>query len=71
MFNQNLLRAKIIEKGLSVTQLCQCLGICEATFYRKLARNGDFSRFEIKRITEKLSLSQSERDAIFFGEKLA
>ena len=71
MFNQNLLRAKIIEKGLSVTQLCQYLGICEATFYRKLARDGDFSRFEIKRITEKLNLSRSERDEIFFGQKLA
>ncbi|MBO5090168.1 MAG: hypothetical protein J6C27_04585 [Clostridia bacterium] len=67
MFNQNLLKAKLVEKGISVIQLCNDLGICEATFYRKLIRNGDFSRFEIKCITETLGLSEEERDKIFFA----
>lgn len=67
MFNQNLLKAKIIEKGVSVLDLCNDLGICEATFYRKLSRNGDFSRFEIGKITETLKLTQTERDSIFFA----
>lgn len=67
MFNQNLLKAKIVEKGISVIELCNELGICEATFYRKLARNGDFSRFEIKKIAEKLSLTTDERNQIFFA----
>ena len=71
MFNQNLLKAKIIEKGVSVLDLCNNLGICEATFYRKISRNGDFSRFEIGKITEILHLTQNERDNIFFAEKLA
>lgn len=70
MFNQNLLKAKIIERGLSVIAICNQIGICEATFYRKIARNGDFSRFEIGKISELLCLSQIERDEIFFNKQL-
>lgn len=68
MFNGNLLKAKLIEKGISVIELCDDLGICEATFYRKLSRNGDFSRFEIRQITKRLKLSRAERDTIFFAQ---
>ena len=68
MFNGNLLKAKLIEKGVSVIELCDDLGICEATFYRKLSRNGDFSRFEIRQITKRLKLSRAERDTIFFAQ---
>ena len=60
MFNLNLLKAKIIEKGLSVIDLCNAMGICETTFYRKLSREGDFSRVEIVKITETLGLSLDE-----------
>lgn len=67
MFNQNLLKAKIVEKGVSIIDLCGELGICEATFYRKLARNGDFSRFEIKKMVEKLDLTAEDRNTIFFA----
>ena len=71
MFNTNLFKAKIIENGISIFELCNDLGICEATFYRKIARDGDFSRSEIKRITALLKLTPKERDNIFFAEKLA
>ena len=67
-FNQNLLKAKLLEKGVTVLEICDEIGVCEATFYRKMARNGDFSRFEIKRITEKLKLTATERDQIFFAQ---
>lgn len=67
MFNQRLLRAKIIEKNVSISELCNSLGMCEATFYRKMTRKGDFSRFEIERLTELLSLSEAERNNIFFA----
>lgn len=66
-FNQNLLKAKLLEKNVSVLEICNEIGVCEATFYRKMARDGDFSRFEIKKITEKLQLSSTERDRIFFA----
>lgn len=71
MFNQNLLKAKITEKGTSVIAICNVIGICEATFYRKMSRNGDFSRFEISKIAEALNLSTEDRDRIFFSQKLA
>ena len=67
MFNQNLLKAKIVERGISVIDLCNEIGICEATFYRKMARNGDFSRFEIEKISDKLNLSVDERNSVFFA----
>ena len=67
MFDQNLLKAKLLEKGVTTIELCNNLGICEATFYRKLVRNGDFSRFEIKKITETLGISEDERNRIFFA----
>lgn len=68
LFNQNLLKAKIVERGLSPIDICNSIGICEATFYRKIARNGDFSRFEINKISEVLNLSCKERDNIFFAQ---
>ncbi len=67
MFNQNLLKAKIVEAGISALELCNEIGICEATFYRKLSRDGDFSRFEIGKIVERLNLTPEERDKIFFA----
>lgn len=67
MFNQNLLKAKMVEKGKNALQIANYIGICECTFYRKMAKNGNFSRFEIQRIVEMLELSDKERDDIFFG----
>lgn len=67
MFNQNLLKAKLVEKGISVLELCNHMGICETTFYRKLSRDGDFSRFQIKKIAEVLKLSSEEKHNIFFA----
>lgn len=68
MFNQKLLKAKMVERGVSPIVLCNAMGICEATFYRKLLRDGDFSRFEICKITEKLNLSLMEQNDIFFKQ---
>ncbi len=67
MFNQNLLKAKIVERGLSVLEICREIGICVATFYRKVDRDGDFSRFEIEKMAKVLGLSADERNSIFFA----
>ncbi len=67
MFNQKLLKAKIIEAGTSVKELCNELSVCEATFYRKISRNGDFTRHEIKQLVDLLNLSNEERNKIFFA----
>lgn len=68
MFNSNLLRAKLIEKGVSVIEICKEINVCEATYYRKIARNGDFSRCEIQAIADILSLSNDEKNEIFFAQ---
>ena len=67
MFNQKLLKAKAVERGISISKLANEIGKSEPTFYRKLARNGDFSRFEIGKITEVLELTQDETNSIFFA----
>lgn len=71
MFNSNLLKAKMVEKGITALDVCREIGVCEATFYRKISRNGDFSRFEIQKITKLLELTPAEQERIFFAEKLA
>ena len=68
MFNQKLLKAKIVENGITILMICNEIGVCEATFYRKLSRDGDFSRFEIGKIVEVLQLTPEERDNIFFAQ---
>lgn len=68
MFNSNLLKAKLVEKGVGVIDLCNTIGICETTYYRKISRQGDFSRFEIKKIVEALSLTVDEMNSIFFAQ---
>lgn len=67
MFNSNLLKAKMLEKNMSILDLCLEIDICEATFYRKFFNNGDFSRAEIEAITKILGLSIEERNKIFFA----
>ena len=42
-------------------------GTVVARGYRKISRNGDFSRAEIKILTKRLNLDEQERDSIFFG----
>ena len=69
-FNPNILKAKLVEKNISVVEISSFIGVCETTFYRKMARNGDFSRFEIKQITERLNLTVAERDVIFLLNNL-
>lgn len=70
MFKANLLKAKLVENGISAYALCDKLDINETTFYRKMARNGSFSRGEIEKITEILKLSPTEKDDIFFATPL-
>jgi hypothetical protein len=70
MFNQNLLKAKMVECGKSALFLSNEIGVCEATFYRKIARQGDFTRFEIEKIINALQLTLEEMNKIFFTQKL-
>lgn len=70
MFNLKMLKAKMVEKGKSAIFLSNEIGVCEATFYRKMSRDGDFTRFEIEKITCALQLTNEERESIFFAKQL-
>lgn len=67
MFNQNLFKAKIIEKGFSMKDIWRGLEIAPSTLYRKIANDGDFSRSEIEKIGCILNLSLEECSNIFFA----
>lgn len=67
MFNRNKLKAKIIEKGITMETLANVLGINIATLYRKFAMESDFTRNEIAMIKDFLNISIDEINEIFFA----
>jgi len=70
--NINKLKGKLVEKGLSVAQLAERMGINKATMYRKLENGGlGLSVKDANLIVEILSLSLQEAMEIFFAKKVA
>lgn len=67
MFDSKKFKAKLIESGLTVTDIAKALGINEATLYRKINGSSDFSRNELTMIKAKLKLSIEEFENIFFA----
>lgn len=70
MFNKNKLKAKIVEKGLTMESLANILGINIVTLYRKFAMESDFTRNEIAMIKDCLNISVDELNEIFLHENL-
>lgn len=68
MFNKNKLRACIIASGKTVKDVANVLGINASTYYRKLAKNGAFSRSEIEILTNFLKIENPVE--IFFAQPL-
>jgi hypothetical protein len=71
VFNRRLFEQKVIESPYTMDELAWKLGINAATLYRKKTGISDFTRSEIQRISEILSLSRDEVVAVFFAEELA
>lgn len=67
----NLLRAKIVEKGMTVDSLCSKAGFVRSTFDRKLFGQTPFNCDEVGRIIEALDLSEQELVTIFFPNYVA
>lgn len=67
MFDKNKLKAKIVEKGFTLEQIAQKLGINPATIYRKMAMESDFTRNEIALLKESLDLTIEDINTIFFA----
>lgn len=72
MVNVNKLKGKIVEKGLSVSELATLIGVDKTTFYRKLNSDGkNFTIKEVDLIAEKLTLNKDDVNAIFFSQFVA
>ena len=72
MVNVNKLKGKIVEKNMSVEEVAKRVNIDRATFYRKLAQNGEsFSISEADAIVKALDLDGLEASAIFFSQFVA
>ena len=66
------LKAAMVERGVSITQLADQIGINRATLYRKMAAQGEsFTIGEAEIITRVLHLSAADSSAIFFDPPVA
>ena len=62
----------MVERGVSITQLADQIGINRATLYRKMAAQGEsFTIGEAEIITRVLHLSAADSSAFFFGPPVA
>ena len=64
----NVLKGKIVERGMTIGVFCERTGFSRSTFDRKLSGQGVFDRDEISRIIDVLHLSWDEARNIFFAE---
>ena len=65
MFNGKKLRAAMIMAGKSVKDVCGVLKIKPSIFYRKMERDGDFTREEISILVKELNIEDPAE--IFFA----
>lgn len=64
--NMDVLRAKMLEKGITYEAMASSLGIDVSTFYRKLKAEGTtFTVGQMHRIVEILGLTNEEASSIF------
>lgn len=69
--DKNKLKAKMVEKNLSVKELSSEIGINTSTFYRKLNDGECFTIGETTKIAEQLELTAEEINHIFFAKTVA
>ena len=66
MFNQKLLKAKIIAQGLTRAEMAKKIGISLTTLNYKLNGRQEFKLSEVKKICTILNLNKTEREKILF-----
>lgn len=64
--NQNKLKAKIVENGLTQKDIAIKLGLSIGAFNQKLNGKYNFTLPEVAYMSKKLKLKPKERDEIFF-----
>lgn len=68
MINANLIRAKIVEKGLTQKQVAALIGMSEKTFSIKM-NNGKFGLDEAQKMVDLLKIDKPEK--YFFANDVA
>ena len=68
VLNSNMLKGKLVERGITIPEISNKLNINQSTFYRKMKRNS-FKIFETDIIMKTLQLTPLEASKIFFAEK--
>lgn len=63
----NVIKAKIVERGESISTIASAIGLNRATLYRKLRDPDRFSVSEVKKLAKVLRLSAEEAEKIFFS----
>lgn len=72
MVNINKLKAKIVENGFNVEYVADKVGMDKATFYRKMANNGEtFLVKEVDAMARVLKMTGDDINAIFFAQIVA
>lgn len=69
MFNKLEFNAQIARKGMLKKDVAKALGIDVSTLYRKMEKDGDFSREEMSILIELLGIEDPKE--IFFADELA
>ena len=69
MVNINMLKGKIVERGMNVTKLASEIGIDRSSLYREINENGKTITIEeAENIKNVLQLTADEATSIFFAE---
>lgn len=72
MVNIRKLKAKLVEKDISIIELANILSIDKSTVYRKLNKSGDsFTVKDVEKIAKALSLTYDDINHIFFTNIVA
>ena len=72
MVNVQMLKGKVVERGLTLEKVAENLGIDRSTMSRKLGKGGDdFTIKQADGIVNLLNLTSDEATSIFFNQFIA
>ena len=72
MVNINRLKSAMKDRGITVEQAAEYLGVNAATFYRRTSRDGEkFTVSEVGKLAALLDMDSATMQDIFFDQRLA
>lgn len=69
--NTNLLKSQIVLTGKTIKDISEVLNISKSAMYRKMHGKSEFTRLEISKLIDYLSISHDKAMEIFFDEKVS